>query len=93
MINNKPWQGDQQTESAHTWMVSLALCLPCGEVGVKATVMSFPAEPTGGKNPEEGVTVKSLLLPGRKAAVNCTDLLDAKHQILHFRDHFTFYFG
>lgn len=69
----------------NTWMVSLARCLLCAEAGVKDTVMSFPAEPMGGKNPEEGVTLKSLLLPGRKAAVNCTDLLHTKHQILHFK--------
>lgn len=66
----KQHQGDQRMDPVNTWMVSLALCLLCSEVGVKDTVMSLPAEPTGGKNPEEGVTVKSLLLPGRNAAVN-----------------------
>lgn len=70
---------------ANTWMVSLALCFLHAEAGVKDTVISFPAEPRGGKNPEEGVTAKSLLLPGRKAAVNCTDLLGTKHQILHLK--------
>lgn len=67
-----------------TWMVSLALCLLC-VVGVKDTVMSFPAELTGGKIPEAGVTVNSLLLPGRNAAVKGSDLLEAKPQIHYLR--------
>lgn len=81
---------DQRMAPVNTWTVSLALCLLCSEVGVKDTVMSFPAEPTGGKNPEEGVTVKFLLLPGRNAAVNCTDLLDTKHRILRFKEYCAF---
>lgn len=79
-------------EPVSTWIVSLALCLLCSEVGVKDTVMSFPAEPAGGKNPEEGVTVKSPLLPRRSAAVNCTDLLHTKYQILRFKEYCAFYF-
>lgn len=50
-------------------MLSLALCLQY-VVGVKDTVMRAPVDPTGGNIPEAGVTVNSLLLPGRNAAVN-----------------------
>lgn len=56
-------------------MVSLALCLLC-VVGVKDTVIRAPAEPTGGNIPEAGITVNSLLLPGRNAAVNGSGLLE-----------------
>lgn len=48
--------------------------------GVKVTVMSAPGEPIGGNIPEEGVTVNSLLLSGRKAAVNGSGLLEYKNQ-------------
>lgn len=56
-------------------MVSLALCLLC-VVGVKDTVIRAPGEPTGGNIPEAGITVNSLLLPGRNAAVNGSGLLE-----------------
>lgn len=63
-------------------MVSLALCL-LHVVGVKDTVMRAPVEPTGGNIPEAGVTVKSLLLPGRNAAVNGSGLLEPTLQIYY----------
>lgn len=81
----------EATGPVNTWMESLAVCLLCGELGVKDTVMSFPAEPRGGKTPEEGITVKSLLLPGRNVAVKCIDLLDTKHQILCFKEYCGFF--
>lgn len=45
-------------------------------VGVKDTMMRAPVEPTGGNFPEAGVTVNSLLLPGKNAAVNGSGLLE-----------------
>ncbi len=63
-------------------MVSLALCLLCVE-GVKDTVMRAPVDPTGGNIPEAGVTVKSLLLPGRNAAVKGSGLLEPTLQIYY----------
>lgn len=49
-------------------MLSLALCLSGCVVGVKNTVMRAPLEPTGGKTPEAGLTVISLLLPDTNTA-------------------------
>lgn len=66
-------------------MVILALCLPYVS-GVKDTVMRAPAEPTGGNIPEDGVTVNSLLLlPGRKAAVKGSELLETQLQSQNMR--------
>lgn len=53
-----------------TSTASLALCVLLDEAGVKNTVMRAPLEPAAGNIPEAGVTVNSLLLPGRNAAVN-----------------------
>lgn len=61
-------------------MISLALCL-LHLVGVNNTVMRAPVEPAGGNIPEAGVTVKSLLLLGRNAAVNGFGFLEPTLQI------------
>lgn len=67
-------------------MASLALRLRQLVVGVKVTVMSTPGVSAGGNVPEDGVTLNSLLLPGRNSAVNGLDFLEPTIQIYYFQN-------